>query len=60
MMVWANAMSDYKVTQKDTISDDEVHLHVHATPSTEALHSGKVVLGVKKIGNEWKLTGPVE
>ena len=54
---WANAMADYKITQTEVISDDEVHLHIHATPSAEALHSGKAVLVVKKIGNEWKQSG---
>lgn len=57
---WANAMADYKITQTEVISDDEVHLHIHATPSAEALHSGKAVLVVKKIGNEWKQSGSVE
>jgi RNA polymerase sigma factor (sigma-70 family) len=56
-MAWANAMIDYKITQKEVISDDEVHVHIHATPSTAALHSGKAVLVLKKIGNEWKMAG---
>jgi RNA polymerase sigma factor (sigma-70 family) len=56
-MAWANAMIGYKITQKEVISDDEVHIHIHATPSTEALHSGKAVLILKKIGNEWKMAG---
>ena len=38
---------------------DEVHLHIHATPSAEALHSGKAVIRMKKIGNEWKWAGDV-
>ena len=56
-MAWATAMIDYKITQKDVISDDEVHVHIHAAPSTDALHSGKAVLVLKKIGNEWKMAG---
>jgi RNA polymerase sigma factor (sigma-70 family) len=56
-MAWANAMIGYKITQKEVISDDEVHIHIHATPSTEALHSGKAVLILKKVGNEWKMAG---
>ena len=55
--MWAKAMSDYKVTQKDIISDNEVHVHIHATPSVDALHSGKAVLILRKIGNEWKIDG---
>ncbi|MGO8696563.1 MAG: RNA polymerase sigma factor [Limisphaerales bacterium] len=57
LMAWAGSMTGYKVTQKEIVSADEVHLHIHATPSSEGLHSGKVVLIVKKIGNEWKEAG---
>ena len=53
------AMIGYKITQKEVVSDDEVHLHIHATPSAEALHSGKAVIVMKKIGNEWKKAGDV-
>ncbi len=56
-IAWANALTDYKITQKEAISEDEVHLHIHATPSAEGLHSGKVVVVMKKIGNEWKQAG---
>ena len=56
-LAWANAMIGYKITQKEVISDDEVHVHIHATPSTDALRSGKAVLVLKKIGNEWKMAG---
>src|SRR5579862_4294258 len=48
---WASAMADYKITQKEVISGEEVHLHIHATPSADALHSGKVVMIMKRIGN---------
>ena len=54
---WANALKDYKITQKDVISDNEVHLHIHATPSAEGLHSGKVIIVMRKTGNEWKQEG---
>ena len=57
LMAWAGSMSGYKVTEKEIVSADEVHLHIHAPPSSEGLHSGKVVLIVKKIGNEWKEAG---
>jgi RNA polymerase sigma factor (sigma-70 family) len=59
LMAWANAMAGYRITQKEVISVDEVHLHIHATPSAEALHSGKAVIRMKKIGNEWKWAGEV-
>ncbi|MGH7973202.1 MAG: RNA polymerase sigma factor, partial [Limisphaerales bacterium] len=54
---WANALKGYKITQKDVISASEVHLHIHATPSAEGLHSGKVIVVMQKIGNEWKQAG---
>ncbi len=54
---WASALKDYKITQKDVISETEVHLHIHATPSAEGLHSGKVVVVMQKFGNEWKQEG---
>ena len=56
-VAWANALGGYKITQKEGISDDEVHLHIHATPSAEGLHSGKVIVIMKKVGNEWKQDG---
>jgi RNA polymerase sigma factor (sigma-70 family) len=59
LMAWAGAMADYKITQKEVVSGDEVHLHVHATPSAEALHSGKAVIIMRRIGNEWKRAGDV-
>ena len=54
---WANALKDYKITVKEIISDSEVHLHIHATPSAEGLHSGKVVVVMQKIGDQWKQEG---
>jgi len=59
LVAWANAMAGYRITQKEVISADEVHMHIHATPSAEALHSGKAVIRMKKIGNEWKWAGDV-
>ena len=59
VIAWAKAMIGYKITQKEVVSYDEVHLHIHATPSAEALHSGKAVIIMKKIGNEWKKAGDV-
>jgi hypothetical protein len=56
-IAWATALIGYKVSQKEVISEDEVHLHIHATPSVDGLHSGKVVLVMKKIGNDWKQAG---
>jgi RNA polymerase sigma factor (sigma-70 family) len=51
---WANALKGYQITQKEVISENEVHLHIHAPPSAEGLHNGKVILVMEKIGDEWK------
>jgi len=59
LMAWANAMAGYRITQQEVVSGDEVHLHIHATPSADALHSGKVIIKMKKIGDEWKWAGDV-
>jgi RNA polymerase sigma factor (sigma-70 family) len=59
LVAWANAMAGYQITQKEVISEDEVHLHIHATPSAEALHSGKAIIRMKRMGNEWKWAGNV-
>ncbi len=57
LVAWANAMAGFQITQKDVVSADEVHLHIHATPSPEALHSGKAILKMIKIGDAWKFAG---
>lgn len=57
LQAWASAMADYRITQKELVSADEVHLHIHATPSADALHSGKAVLVMRKIDGEWKQAG---
>jgi RNA polymerase sigma factor (sigma-70 family) len=59
LVTWANAMAGYRITEKEVISGDEVHVHIHATPSANALHSGKAVIKMMKIGNEWKWAGDV-
>jgi hypothetical protein len=52
-------MAGYRITEKEVVSGDEVHVHIHATPSADALHSGKAIIRMKKIGNEWKWAGDV-
>ena len=59
LIAWASAMKDYKITQKEIISGDQVHVHIHAAPSADALHSGKVVMVMRKIGNDWRRAGDV-
>lgn len=56
-IAWSTALVGYKITQSEVIADDEVRLHIHATPSSDGLHSGKVVVIMKKIGTEWKQSG---
>jgi RNA polymerase sigma factor (sigma-70 family) len=57
IVAWGAAMAGYKITQKDVISGDEVHLHIHAPASPDALRTGKVVLVMRKIGDEWVFAG---
>ena len=54
---WANSLKDYKITQRETISDQEVHLHIRATPSAEGLRNGQVVVIMQKLGSDWKQAG---
>jgi hypothetical protein len=56
-IAWANALAGYQITEKEVVSADEVHLHIHAPPAAEGLRSGKVVVIMKKIGTEWKQAG---
>lgn len=56
-IAWARALTDYQITQTEVISDDEVHVHIHATPSAEGIRSGNVIVVMKKIGDEWKQAG---
>src|SRR3989441_9384766 len=56
-IAWANAHVGYKITQKEVIAGDEVHLHISAPPSAQGLRNGNVIVIMKKIGNEWKQAG---
>ena len=56
-IAWANALIGYKITQKEVISEDEVHLHIQAKPSPDGLRTGSVIVIMKKIGSEWKQAG---
>ena len=56
-IAWANAHGGYKITQKEVIAGDEVHLHISAPPSAQGLRNGNVIVIMKKIGNEWKQAG---
>ena len=59
-IAWANSLTGYKITQKEVISDDTVHLHIQAKPSPDGLRTGKVSVIMKKIGNEWKQAGEAD
>jgi RNA polymerase sigma factor (sigma-70 family) len=54
---WAKALQGYRITGKDVIAADEVHLHIEAKPSANGLRDGKVVVVMVKIGGEWKQAG---
>ena len=56
----AKAMADYKISEKEVISDDEIHMHITATPSDEGLRSGKTITILKKVGNDWKRAGDID
>jgi RNA polymerase sigma factor (sigma-70 family) len=56
----ARALAGYTITQKEVISEDEIHVHVSATPSDDGLRSGKTITILKKIGNEWKRAGEID
>jgi RNA polymerase sigma factor (sigma-70 family) len=52
MRILADALVGYTITQTDTVSDVEVHLHIHAQPPI-----GDSIQIMKKSGNEWKVVG---
>jgi len=54
---WANSLAGYKITQKETISEDEVHLHIRSPRSPDGLRGGNEIVIMKKVGNEWKQAG---
>jgi RNA polymerase sigma factor (sigma-70 family) len=56
-IAWANSLTGYRITQKDVISDDTIHLHIQAKPSPDGLRTGNVAVIMKKVGNEWKQAG---
>lgn len=56
-IAWAKAVAGYRITQKEVVADDEVHLHISAPPSPDGLRNGSVILIMQKIGNDWKQGG---
>lgn len=56
-IAWAGALTGYQITQKEIVSDSEVHLHISAPPSAEGLRNGDVTVIMKKSGTEWKQDG---
>jgi hypothetical protein len=56
-MAWAAALTGYQITQKEVISEDEVHVHLLARPSANSLQDGRAILIMKRVGNEWKFAG---
>jgi hypothetical protein len=54
---WASSYASYKITQKDIISEDEVHLHITSPLSPDGRRGGDEILIMKKIGDAWKQAG---
>jgi RNA polymerase sigma factor (sigma-70 family) len=57
LMEEAKNRSDYEVTGKDIISDDEVRLHLQVQPYPGHPKVGNDVQVMQKIGNDWKYAG---
>lgn len=53
----AETTAGYTITERETVSDDEVHLHISAPPAEAGLRSGQTVVFMKRIGGEWKRSG---
>lgn len=53
----AKNRSDYEVTGKDIISDNEVRLHLQVQPYPGHPNVGNDVQVMQKIGNEWRYAG---
>jgi RNA polymerase sigma factor (sigma-70 family) len=53
----AAAMARYAISQKEVVSEDEVHLHISASASADGLPSGRTVIVMKRVGSEWKRSG---
>ena len=56
----AKAMTEYTITLKERVSDDEVRMHISAPPSPEGLPSGSTIIIMKRIGGEWKRAGDID
>lgn len=56
----ADATIGYTITQREVLSDDEVHLHISAQPSKAGMPSGQTVVLMKRIDGEWKRSGTMD
>jgi RNA polymerase sigma factor (sigma-70 family) len=56
-MALAKALMKYRITEKKTVSDDEVHVRISAPASDEGLPTGTATIILKRIGEEWKRAG---
>ena len=57
MLEEARNRSNYEVTDKEVISDDEVRLHLRVQPYPGHPNVGNDVQVMQKIGNEWRYAG---
>jgi len=59
LISWARDMAKYRVSRKVSVSEDEVHVLLKATPSPNALVDGEVRLRLRRFGDVWKQAGQV-
>jgi hypothetical protein len=57
MVEEARNRSNYKITEKEVIADDEVRLHLQVQPYPGHPRIGNDVQVMQKIGVEWKYGG---
>jgi RNA polymerase sigma factor (sigma-70 family) len=57
MVEEARNRSNYEITEKETISDDEVRLHLRVQPYPGHPNVGNDVQVMQRIGKEWKYAG---
>lgn len=54
---WANTLATYKITHKDILSEDEVHLHISSPLSPDGRRGGNEIVIMRKVGDVWKQAG---
>jgi RNA polymerase sigma factor (sigma-70 family) len=57
MLEEAKNRSNYEITGKETVSDDEVRLHLRVQPYPGHPHVGNDIQVMQRIGSKWKYAG---